>query len=558
MQIDDMVPAEEHRPALLYTLPATQFPPALNLIHWMVDRHVNDGRGGRTALIFFPADGGPPLEMTYAEIQQRARAVAAGLRSAGVAHGDRVLIGIREHPDAAASALACFALGAVAVPFSTLSRTREIGFFLEDNEPTVVIVDEKLLDQVEPLVAGSSCRWVLWGDGAEDSFQPFEELAADASAYEQADTHRDDFAIVFYTAGTTGRSKPTAHTHRGLVATALAQNTYNFEYEDGDEPRPVVTAMGPIGHAFGWLAKVLHPLVAGGTGVLMEAIGPDPLHRALKAGILTELEGSAPVFKRFLLDEPHDVDLKATGLRHLFSLMHDETTDRRLQEATGLPPRNMFGMAPLGAIVTWVPTNTPFGSCGVPLPGYEMAVVPVELDQVFLPSGLINEIPTGEIGRLALRGPTGITYFNRPELAAQEVVRGWTILDDLFIRDEDGYLWFRGRVSGIIKTSGYSVAPIEVEEALDGHPAVWRAAVIGIPDSDRGEVVKAIVQLNEGYVGSDELVAELQSLVRDNLTPYKYPRVIEFIDELPMDPTGKIPYGELRAREQALREGGSH
>ena len=554
MQLEDMLPPEEHRPALLYTLPELHFPPTLNLIDWMLDRHIDGGRASTPALFFYPADGSARVDVTYGELQARTRAIAAGLTRLGVGQGDRVLVGIREHADAAATVIACFAIGAVAVPFSTLSRTREIGFFLEDNEPAVAVVDEKLLDQVAPLVDAAVCHWVLWG-AAIGGFMPFEELSSDASGYEPATTSRDDFAIVFYTAGTTGRSKPTAHTHRGLLASGLLQNKYNFCYEDGSEPRPVVTVMGPIGHAFGWLGKVLHPLVAGGTSVLMEAIGPEPLHRALKECNLTDLEGSAPVFKRFLLDEPHDIDLKATGIQRLFSLMHDETTDRRLEEAFGLPPQNVFGMAPLGAIVTWAKPGTPFGSCGLPMPGYEFAVVPVVGDQQFLPGGLVNEVPTGEIGRLALRGPTGITYFNRAELAAEEVVRGWTILDDLFLRDEFGYLWFRGRVSGIIKTSGYSVAPVEVEEVLDGHPAVWRAAVIGIPDADRGELIKAIVQLNEGHGGSNELVAELQQLVRDSLTPYKYPRVVEFIDVLPMDPTGKIPYGELRKREEELRAG---
>lgn len=554
MRIEDMVPAEEHRPALLYTMPETHFPPTLNLVDWMIDRHVEDGRGDRPALFFYPADGGPKVDVTYAELQARVRAVAAGLVRLGVGRGDRVLVGIREHADAVATVVACFAIGAVAVPFSTLSRTREIGFFLEDNEPAVAVVDEKLRDQVEPLLADATCRWVLWG-GTADGVVPFDELTSDASTYERAETARDDFAVVFYTAGTTGRSKPTAHAHRGLLASTLTHNRFNLCYEDGSEPRPVLSVMGPIGHAFGWLGKVLHPLVAGGTGVLMEVIGPEPLHRALLECGVTDLEGSAPVFKRFLLDEPHGIDLKALGIKRFFSLNHDDTTNRRLEEVMGLPPLNMFGMAPLGALVTWVEPGTPFGSCGVPMPGYEMAVVPVELDRAFLPGGSINEQPTGEVGRLALRGPTGITYFNRPELAAEEVVRGWTILDDLFVRDEQGYLWFRGRVSGIIKTSGYSVAPIEVEEVLDSHPLVWRAAVIGIPDVDRGEVVKAIVQLNDGVEGSPELVAELQQLVRDTLAPYKYPRVVEFMDVLPMDATGKIPYGELRTREQELREG---
>lgn len=552
MRIEDMLPPEEHRPALLYTLPDIQFPAELNLAHWMVDRHVDDGLGDRVAIHFYPADDGPRQEVTYAELQSRVRAIAAGLRRLGVERGDRVLVGTREHPDTAAAVVACFAIGALAVPFSTLTRTREIGFIIEDNEPAVAIVDVKLLDQVEPLLPETTCTWVVWG-GERAGLVPFDEVAADSSDFTMVATSRDDWAVVFYTAGTTGRSKPTAHTHRGLLASALLQNTYNFDYEDGSEPRPVVTVMGPIGHAFGWLGKVLHPLVAGGAGVLMEAIGPAPLHHALKECGLTDLEGGASVFKRFLLDDPHDIDLKTTGLQRLFSLMHDETTDRRLEEAFGLTPRNMFGMAPLGALVSWVKPGTPLGSCGVPMPGYEMAIVPVDLDETFLPGGLINELPPGEVGRLALRGPTGITYLNRPELAAQEVVRGWTILDDLFVRDADGCLWFRGRVSGIIKTSGYSVAPIEVEEILDTHPAVWRAAVIGIPDSDRGEAIKAIVQLNEGHEASDELAAELQKLVRDMTAPYKYPRVVEFIDELPMDATGKIPYGLLRKREEELR-----
>lgn len=551
-----MLPPEEHRPALLYTLPDIQFPTQLNLVEWMIDRHVNDGRGDRRALTFLPADNGPTVDVSYTELQKRTRSIAAGLVRLGVVPGDRVLVGIREHPDAVAAVIACFAVGAVAVPFSTLSRTREIEFIVEDNEPLVSIVDDKLIEQVESLLPGSSTRWVVWGQPAEGCL-PFEEMLGEPSDYRQAETTRDSFAIVFYTAGTTGRSKPTGHTHRGLLAAALLQNTFNFEYVDGSDPRPVVTVLGPIGHAFGWLGKVLDPLVAGGAGVLMEAIGPAPLYRALTECSLTDLEGSAPVFKRYLLDEPHGLDLKATGLKRIFSLMHEETTDRRLAEVTGLTPRNMFGMAPLGALVTWVRPGTPMGSCGVPMPGYEMAIVPVDLDESFLPGGLINEVPTGDVGRLALRGPTGITYFNRPELAADEVVHGWTILDDLFIRDEDGHLWFRGRVSGIIKTSGYSVAPIEVEEVLDGHPAIWRAAVIGVPDRDRGETIKAIVQLSDGYRESPELATELQALVRNALAPYKYPRIIEFIDVLPMDPTGKIPYGELRKREELLRQNAS-
>lgn len=554
MHIDEMLPPLDARPALIFTAPEIRFPRCVNLAEWMVDRHVEADRADDVALVQYDDPSGATSTITYGALRDRYRRIAGALDRTGVEPGERVLIGMRESIDAVATMLATFAVGAVGVPFTTMARRNDIAEYMEDLKPSVAVVDASLLDEASTLVSGGP-QWFAVG-GQSQGIASFDDLLSSPGRERPATTDRDDWAIVFHTAGTTGRSKPCVHSHRSLLAGAILSNAANLGHHEGPEAsvRPVCCTVGPIGHAYGWLTKVLAPLVAGGTGVVMSTISAEVLHRVLKDDVLTHLFGAASIFKRFLLDQPVDhLDWSSLRLQRIFSLMHEERINNRLWELTGRKPLNVYGAAPLGAIVSGADCGEPFGSLGAPLPGFEVAIVDPTTPSIFDEAGRVADLPDGELGRLALRGPVGTTYLNRPDLAVEEIQAGWTITDDLFTR-VDGFLHFQGRVSGVIKTSGYSVAPGEVEACLCRHPSVERCAVIGVPDMDRTEVVKAFIQTIPGVSADDALTAELQAHVRKELTPYKYPRLVEYMDEIPMDATGKVPYGRLRRREAKRAE----
>jgi 2-aminobenzoate-CoA ligase len=267
------------------------------------------------------------------------------------------------------------------------------------------------------------------------------------------------------------------------------------------------------------------------------------------------MSGAATMYRMMLADPPSPAAAAALSLTSALSSgeVLDPTAQAKWDALMPVPLRNAVGMTPMRHL--FLDSNVagakaaPGLSVGAPLPGYEARLVAAD-------GGIAA---AGEPGRLAMRGPSGITYWinEHPmavERSRQDVVDGWSLLDDAYLRDDEGWLWFHGRLDDMIVTGGRQVAPIEVERALSSHPAVAEVCVVPAPDEVRGQIVTAFVVLHGGATADSELAAALQAHVKDAIASYKYPRRIEFIGQLPKDGVGKIQRRRLREQLQAAAD----
>jgi 2-aminobenzoate-CoA ligase len=525
------LPDAAHRPLLTFggrELQFVHFRTAFNAADELLDRTV--ARLGADRPAIHEPDRG--LTWTYAQLQGAVNRLGNGLRRLGVAPGDRVLLRLPDIGEMAVAQLAVWKIGAVAVPTSVLERARELRFLLDDTEAALAIMHaDHASDLLAAAADGSHLRaivavpgagggsagpdavdWTALLDESAESLAPHPTLPLDASG-------------IYYTGGTTGQPKGCMHTHASEVF--FADLTARVRAAGADD---VFLTHAPIGHAFGNGEKINFPLRLGASAVyaqrpsprrMLELAEPDP--RAAFPGLaLRSVLSSGEI-----LDRP---------------------TQERWERALGVPLRNTVGMTPIRHIFIESAAGgrkvAPGLSVGVPLPGYEARLVDAVSGEPAAP---------GEPGRLALRGPSGITYWtNRHpfirEHAARDVRDGWSLLDDAYTRDEDGWLWFRARLDDMIVTGGRQVAAPEVEAVLREHPAVAEVAVVGAPDDVRGQVVEAFVVLREGHEPGPGTVQDLQRFAKREMAGYKYPRRVEFIAELPRDAVGKVQRRALRER----------
>jgi 2-aminobenzoate-CoA ligase len=345
------------------------------------------------------------------------------------------------------------------------------------------------------------------------------------------DTAADDVCLLAFTSGTTGQPKACAHFHRDVLAMADVVGRHLLE----TSPDDVYAGSPPLGFTFGLGALLVFPLRFRAATVPIEAPAPATVLAAIEKHGVTCLF-TAPFAYRALAGE--------LAGRNLASLMRCVSAGEFLPKAvsdlwfekTGI--RIIDGIGATEMIHIFISASGDEirpGSTGKPLPGYRACVLDEEG----------RELPRGSTGRLAVTGPTGCRYLDDAR-QLEYVKGGWNVTGDLYRVDEDGYFWFVSRADDIIISAGYNIAGPEVEWALLAHPAVRECAVIGAADPERGTVVKACIVLAPGRVGDIALVKELQEFVKQRIAPYKYPRMIEFLDALPKTATGKLSRKALR------------
>jgi 2-aminobenzoate-CoA ligase len=544
------LPPPAHLPLLTFGAPSLSYAWSrrpLNACAALLDDTIARLGPDRPALIGVTASG--HVTWTYGELLRRVARTAAGLLATGVRPGDRVLVRMPDVPETVVVQLAVWRLGGIVVPSSVLEAAGEVTFMANDTEAAAVVCSSAHAGELEKaLPATPTVRHVVgWpesvaggptldaiGEDRPEDFEPYPTMPLDASG-------------IYYTGGTTGLPKGCLHTHAAEVALADLNNAARGAGEDS-----VFLTHAPIGHAFGNGEKINFPLRAGGTVVLLDRPGPAAMWAALTEFGVTTMAGAATMYRMMLADPPAPEVVEKLALTS--ALSSGEVLDPPAQEKWAalmpVPLRNAVGMTPMRHL--FIDSNVagtksaPGLSVGAPLPGYEARLMG--------PDGGIAA--PGEPGRLAVRGPSGITYWINQHPAAmersrQDVVEGWSLLDDAYLRDDDGWLWFHGRLDDMIVTGGRQVAPIEVERALSSHPAVAEVCVVPAPDEVRGQVVTAVVVVNGTAAAGPELAADLQSHVKDAIASYKYPRRIEFVEQLPKDAVGKIQRRRLRERLQA-------
>jgi len=532
----DNLPPRELWPEFKFDLPGLHYPDRLNCVTEFIDRWVAAGQGDRTCLI------SPTETLTYAQLAERVNRIANVLtRDLGLVPGGRVLLRAPNNPMMVAAYFAVIKAGGVVVATMPLLRAKELSYPLAKAKIALALCDARLTDEMERARAQSPDlqRVVVWGSAAPDAL---ERLMA-KPGYENftaCDTASDDVCLIAFTSGTTGEPKGTMHFHRDMLAICDSYAKHVVQAEPTDR----FTGSPPLAFTFGLGGLVLFPLRIGASTVLLEKAGPDELLDAIARYKIT-IPFTAPTAYRGMLGKLKDYDV--SSLRKCVSAGETlpKATFDAWHDATGIKILDGIGATEMLHIFIGSPENEVRpGSTGKPVPGYEACI----LDD----DGHVAK--PGTVGRLAVRGPTGCRYL-ADERQKKYVQNGWNVTGDTYRMDEDGYFWYQARSDDMIISAGYNIAGPEVEAALLTHAAVAECGVVGCPDEERGHIVKAYVVLRPGMTGDAALARALQDHVKAAIAPYKYPRAVEFVSELPKTQTGKLQRFELRRK---AAEGASH
>ncbi|WAH95518.1 AMP-binding protein [Arthrobacter sp. MMS18-M83] len=522
----DHLPPAGTWPTLEFTLPELQYPATLNAAAVLIDDAVAN-HGAEKAALRTP-DG---AVWTYGELQQRANQVAQVLtEDFGVLPGNRVMLRGPNNPWIVAAWLGVLKAGAVVVTTMPMLRSSEVRTLIGLTRPTVAISDHRFMDE---LLAAAGEDTVVLSYGSDDAGDLTSRAAAKSGEFTAVPTLADDVALLGPTSGTTGTPKITMHFHRDILANADTFARHILQPTADD----VFAGSPPLAFTFGLGGLVVFPLRFGASSLLTERATPVELAESAAAAGATILF-TAPTAYRAILKEGRGSLLR--GLRVAVSAGEHlpKETWEAVREATGLRLVNGIGATELlHVFISASGDDIRPGTTGRAVPGYRAAILDDE--------GL--ELGPGQIGRLAVIGPTGCRYLDDPR-QSNYVVNGWNVTGDTFTKDEDGYFTYQARSDNMIVSSGYNIGAPEVETAIDLHPDVVENAVIGRPDEARGSVVCAFIVLREGVKGDDAKRKEIQDFVKRTIAPYKYPRDIRFVDELPRNPSGKLQHFKLRDR----------
>ncbi|MFC8506901.1 AMP-binding protein [Streptomyces sp. NPDC057411] len=520
----DHLPPAEQWPRLLLDLPELAYPERLNCGAELLDRTVERFGAGRPA--FRDGDGGV---WTYGQLRERVDRIAHVLgEDLGVRPGNRVLLRGPTTPWLAACWLAVMKAGAVAVTVLAQARAGELAVMCEMARCSHALCDVRAVDELAGAGVPGLRITPFGGEGPDDLLTL---AVGKPGRYEAVPTAADDVALIAFTSGTTGRPKGCMHFHRDVLAIADTFSAHVLR----PEPDDVFAGSPPLGFTFGLGGLVVFPLRAGACAVLLEQAGPKQLLAAIDAHRVSVLF-TAPTAYRVMLDEMGDHDLGS--LRRCVSAGENlpARTWQDWHERTGVGLINGIGATELLHIfISAADGDVRPGTTGRPVPGWQARIVG--------PDG--RELPDGEEGLLAVRGPVGCRYLSDPR-QTEYVREGWNITGDTYVREPDGYFRYVARADDMIISAGYNIAGPQVEEALAAHPDVVETAVVGRPDELRGQIVVAYAVMRAGVPRDAATAAALRAFVRARLAPYKSPREIVFLDALPRTATGKLQRYRLR------------
>jgi 2-aminobenzoate-CoA ligase len=526
----DRLPPQDQWPEFLYDLPQLRYPERLNCAAELLDATAAREGDDRPCL------RSPTETWTYGETVRRTNQLAQVLtEDFGLQPGNRVLLRGPNGPWLAAAWLAVIKAGGVVVTTMALLRPKEIATIVGLTEPSLAICDHRI---VADLAAGAPglATVCYGGDGPDDLAA---RCAAKDGAFTPVLTAADDVAMLASTSGTTGQPKVAMHFHRDVLATCDTFSHYLIK----PHPDDVFTGTPPLGFTYGLGGLLLYPLRAGASALFIERATPAEVADAIAAHGVTVLS-TAPIAYRAMLAAG-----KASALKNLRRCVSagehlPKSVWEDFRAATGISIIDGIGSTEmLHIFICAADQDIRPGSTGTAVPGYRATI----LDD----DGA--EVPDGQPGRLAVKGPTGCRYLSDPRQLTY-VQHGWNITGDTYLRDADGYFWYQARSDDMIISAGYNIAGPEVEEALLNHPDVLEVAVVGAPDADRGMIVQAYVVLRDPAAAGQDKAAELQAFAKESIAPYKYPRVVEFVAELPKTISGKTQRYRLRQlAEEKLR-----
>jgi acetyl-CoA synthetase len=532
-------------------------PHDFNIAAAVCGRHASDG--ARVA-IYWEDESGATTTLSFGELQRQANRCANALAALGVVRGDKIAIMLPQRPETAIAHIACYQLGAIAVPLSFLFGPEALEYRLQNSEAAVAIVDPASLPNLAPIrdrlpglrhaigVAGARDAWLLDWDQllqkASDEFSPVTTRATDP-------------AILVYTSGTTGPPKGALMPQQCLLG-----NLPGFVYSHDQFPQPDDVFWSPADWAWtGGLMDALLPTLYFGRAVVGYRGRFDP-ERALALIEKYRVRNTflfPTALKMMMKAVPRPRERYDLDMRSMMSAGEavGTTVFGWTQEALGVTINEMFGQTEMNYIVGNSHTLWPAkpGSMGRPYPGHRIAV----LDDEGRPSapGEMGEVAVNRFAPDQTLDPVFfLEYFKNSEATAKKFSGDWCRTGDLATQDDEGYLWYQGRSDDMFKAAGYRIGPSEIENCLVRHPAVANAAIVPSPDETRGNVIKAYIVLAPGHDPSPALEDAIQRHVREHLAPYEYPKEIEFIAALPMTTTGKVQRGVLRQRELERKKDG--
>jgi len=517
------LPPREQWPEFIFTLPELTYAPTLNCAAELLDRHVESGHGARRCMLT------DDEEWTYGDLLKRSNQVAHALiDEMGLVPGNRVLLRGPNNPWLIASWFGVIKAGGVAVTTMPLLRQRELATMIEIASVEMAICDHRFVEDLEAAAPRGFQTFQYGGPGEDD----LTRLARrKPETFTNVATASDDVCMLAFTSGTTGRPKSTMHFHRDVLAIADTFSRHLLQPVAGD----LFAASPPLAFTFGLGQSVVFPFRAGASVYLIEQPSPKKLLEAVERHRITVLATAPTAYRAMLADLPA-ADISSLRVCVSAGETLPKATWEAVHDASGLRIVDGIGSTEmLHIFISAAGKDIRPGTTGRAVPGYRAEIQD--------PDG--HAVADGELGRLAVKGPTGCRYL-RGDRQTAYVQNGWNITGDVYVKDADGYFHYQARADDMIISAGYNIAGPEVEEALLRHPAVAETAVVGVPDEDRGMIVKAVVVLKKESNLGPEPARALQDFVKSQIAPYKYPRVVEFVDALPRTATGKVQRFRLR------------
>jgi 2-aminobenzoate-CoA ligase len=525
----DRLPPCEQWPEFLFELPELQFPERLNAATELLDARVARGEGARPCLI---ADG---LQWSYTDLLARANRIANVLvNELGLRPGNRVLLRGANSPMLAACWFGVVKAGGIAVGSMPLLRARELTQIVQKAEVSHALCEAALADELASALPNCPTLTQVVRFHADDPAALESRMAAQPDRFANVDTAADDVCLIAFTSGTTGAPKGTMHFHRDLMAACACWPPHVLRARPDDR----FIGSPPLAFTFGLGGLLLFPMSIGASTVLLPKATPDVLPAAIARHRATVCF-TAPTSYRAMAPQVKSHDL--SSLRKCVSAGEalPAATRTLWREATGIEIIDGIGSTELLHIfISADEAHARGGATGTAVPGYRATILDAQG----------RELPPGQVGRLAVKGPTGCRYL-ADERQKHYVQHGWNLTGDAYLLDHDGQFVYQARTDDMIISGGYNIAGPEVEAALLEHPAVAECGVIGVPDEERGQIVKAYVVLRPGQEGNDAMIKALQDHVKKTIAPYKYPRAVVFRAGLPRTETGKLQ--RFRLREDA-------
>lgn len=538
--------------AALYQAFRWEVPTELNIAEVCCARWAKDSSSARIAM-YYEDDTGTTATITYAALQQQANRCANLLRQLGVQRGDCIAIILPQRPETAIAHMACYQLGAIAMPLSSLFGPDALEYRLQNSAATVALVDQAGATNLQQIRAACpDLKHVFTLDcSLPDALDWQQEMAQASADFAPVTTLATDAAILIYTSGTTGPAKGALIPHSAIIG-----NLSGFVASQNGFPQDNDVFWSPADWAWtGGLMDALLPTLYSGQPIL-------GYRGRFSAEIAFTLMEKYRITNTFLFPTALKMMMKATPepkqhytlqLRAIMSAGEavGEVAFDWCRSALGITVNEMFGQTELNYIVgnSCLQWPAKAGSMGRPYPGHRVAVIDDDGNPV--DAGVVGEVA---LNRSDIHGDADpvifIGYFKNPAATGSKYSGEWCRTGDLARMDSDGTLWYEGRADDMFKAAGYRIGPSEIENCLLKHPAVANVVVVPRPDLERGNIVKAFVVLSEGFSGDQHLIAALQNHVRGKLAPYEYPKEIEFITQLPMTTTGKIQRSVLRMMER--------